>query len=317
VKALGSATSRHYVVIAESDLNDPRLVSATEAGGFGLEAQWSDDFHHALWTVLTGETTGYYADFGGMAKLATALREVFVYQGQYSSARKRNHGRPVLGLPGYRFLAFIQNHDQVGNRVKGERLSHMVDAERVKVAAALVLTAPFVPMLFQGEEFAATTPFQYFTDHDPEMGRLVSEGRTKEFAAFGWSPDEIPDPQDIATFERSKLNWREIAEPAHAGVLEWYRRLIAIRRSHCSLTDGQLREVEVRFDEDAQWLSMRHGRIAVVCNLGRSAASIELPGKWQVLLASQESIRRKRGGAGNTQVTLPPSSVAVLEEVEE
>ncbi|MGI8770947.1 MAG: malto-oligosyltrehalose trehalohydrolase [Acidobacteriaceae bacterium] len=309
VKALGSATGRHYVVIAESDLNDPRLVSATEAGGYGLDAQWSDDFHHALWTVLTGETIGYYQDFGGMADLARALREVFVYQGQYAPYRRRNHGRPVLGLPGYRFLGFIQNHDQIGNRAQGERLGHVVDIGRVKIAAALVLTSPFVPMLFAGEEFAASTPFQYFTDHhDPEMGRLVSEGRKKEFAAFGWKPDDVPDPQDKATFDRSKLNWSEITEQPHAEVLEWHRRLIALRRSHRSLTDGRMHRVDVRFDEQSQWLVVRRGQILVACNFGNDAALIELPDSCKVLLASGAAATHLTGA----QLSLPSETVAVL-----
>ncbi len=171
VRGLSNHTGKKYVVIAESDLNDPRLVRAREAGGYGLDAQWSDDFHHALWTVLTLETAGYYADFGSIADLAKAITEVFVYQGQYSEHRRREHGRPVGALPANRFLGYIQNHDQVGNRAQGERLSHLVDVGRVKIAAAMVLLGPFVPMLFAGEEFAASTPFQYFTDfHDKELG---------------------------------------------------------------------------------------------------------------------------------------------------
>ncbi len=308
VKALSSNTGRHYVVIAESDLNDPRLVSATEANGYGLDAQWSDDFHHALWSVLTGETTGYYQDFAGIADLAKALREVFVYQGQYARHRRRNHGRPVLGLPGYRFLGFIQNHDQIGNRAQGERLNHLVNLGRVKIAAALVLTSPFVPMLFEGEEFAASTPFQYFTDHhDAEMGRLVSEGRKREFAAFGWKPEDVPDPQQKETFERSKLKWNEITQPPHAEVLAWHKELIALRRSHRSLTDGQMHRVEVRFDEQAQWLTLRRGEIFVACNFGGDPATLDLPFSSGLLLASEAAIRISAG-----RITLPPASVAIL-----
>ncbi len=308
VKALGSHTGQTYVVIAESDLNDPRLVKAKEAGGYGLDAQWSDDFHHALWTTLTGEQSGYYEDFHGIRDLAKTLREVFVYQGQYAPNRQRNHGRPVVGLPGYRFLGYIQNHDQVGNRAKGERLGHLVDAGRVKIAAALVLTAPFVPMLFEGEEFAASSPFQYFTDHhDPEMGRLVSEGRKKEFAAFGWEPDEIPDPQDEATFLRSKLPWEEITEQPHADILDWYKQLIRLRWERLSLTDGDLSNTEVRFDEAASWLSMRRGEIEVVCNVGEAKATVDVPSGSRILLASSNDLK-----LNGQQLQLPPSSVAVL-----
>ncbi len=156
VRALEAHTGRDYVVIAESDLNDPRLVTAREAGGYGMDAQWSDDFHHALVTVLCAGGGGYYSDFGSLADLAKSLREVFVYDGRYSKYRDRVHGRPVRGLPGWRFLGFSQNHDQVGNRAKGERLAHLVSTGRAKIAAALVLTAPFVPMIFQGEEWAAS-----------------------------------------------------------------------------------------------------------------------------------------------------------------
>ncbi len=309
VKELGTTNGRHYVVIAESDLNDPRLVSAKEAGGYGLEAQWSDDFHHALWSVLTGETTGYYKDFGSIADLAKTLREVFVYSGQYSDFRKRNHGRPVVGLPGYRFLGYIQNHDQVGNRATGERLGHQVDAGRLKIAAAVVLTAPFVPMLFEGEEFAASTPFQYFTDHhDPEMGRLVSEGRKKEFAAFGWKPEDVPDPQEAATFLRSKLNWSEITEPPHAEILEWHKRLIALRRSRIRLTDGNLQTVDVHFDENAKWLSMTRGDLEVSFNLGEGPVRITLPAAKTLLLSSDAAV-----AFNGNEVTLPPSTVAILE----
>ena len=177
-----------------------------------MDAEWSDDFHHALVTVLTGDRSGYYSDFGSIADLAKSLKSVFVYDGIYAPHRDRIQGRPVEGLPAWRFLGYAQNHDQVGNRAKGERLCHLVNEGRAKIAAALVITAPFVPMLFQGEEWAASSPFQYFTDHEAELGKLVSEGRKKEFAAFGWNPDEIPDPQDEQTFLRSKLNWNEQAQ---------------------------------------------------------------------------------------------------------
>jgi maltooligosyltrehalose trehalohydrolase len=211
-------------------LNDPRIVKAEEAGGYGLDAQWSDDFHHALFSVISGEREGYYADFGSLAALAKSLRCVFVYDGNYSEYRGRNHGRQVVGLSGHRFVGFVQNHDQVGNRAQGERVSHEAGVGRAKIAAALVLTAPFVPMLFQGEEFGASAPFLYFTDYDdPELGRAISEGRKKEFVAFGWSPDQIPDPQAEQTFTSSKLNWSELSEQPHASLLQWHKDLIRLR----------------------------------------------------------------------------------------
>src|SRR5579872_873033 len=256
VHALQAETGRRYVVIAESDLNDPRLVTAPEAGGYDMDAQWSDDFHHALVTALSGDRSGYYTDFGELGQIAKALRDVYVYDGRYSPHRDRVHGKPVRGLPGWRFLGFAQNHDQVGNRAKGERLSHIVSFGRAKIAAAMVMTAPFVPMIFQGEEWAASSPFQFFTNHDPELGRLVSEGRKKEFARSGWKPAEVPDPQAPETYQRSQLNWDERRSGCHAEMLEWYRRLIALRRSTPDLLDGDLSCVQVRCSESERWLAM-------------------------------------------------------------
>ncbi len=231
VEALSTKVGRPLWVIAESDLNDPRLVRSREAGGYGLHAQWSDDFHHALHVALTGERTGYYEDFEE-ADLATAQRDVYVYAGRHSVSRGRRHGRPVGALPRSRFVVYAQNHDQIGNRARGERLCHLVPPDKVTRAAELVLTSPFVPMLFQGEEWGATSPFQYFTDHhDPVLGAAVSEGRRREFAAFGWAPADVPDPQDPATFERSKLDWTELGREPHAGILARHRELIARRRS--------------------------------------------------------------------------------------
>jgi maltooligosyltrehalose trehalohydrolase len=306
------------VVIAESDLNDPRLVTAREAGGYGLDAQWSDDFHHALWSVLTGETRGYYQDFaeiegvGPIAHLAKAIKEVFVYQGQYSPHRRRNHGRPVVALPADRYLGFIQNHDQVGNRAQGDRLSHLVDIGRAKIGAAMVLLAPFVPMLFAGEEFAASSPFLYFTDfQDKELGRLVSEGRRREFVAFGWSPEEVPDPQEEETFLRSKLRWEEVGHGAHAEMLEWYRRLIALRRQESALTRGDLRDVRVRFDEAQKWLWMGRGPIEVVFNAGTSEITLPIARTYETVLASSPEIVCK-----GEDLRLPAGSVVILRDPE-
>ena len=307
VHALEAETGRDLVVIAESDLNDPRLVTAPEAGGYGMDAQWSDDFHHALFTVLTGERGGYYRDFGTLADLAKALREVFVYDGRYSPYRDRMHGRPVQGLPGWRFLGYSQNHDQVGNRAQGERLEHLAGLGRAKIAAALELTAPFVPMIFQGEEWAATAPFQYFTDHDAELGRLVSEGRKQEFAAFGWDPAEVPDPQARATWDRSKLNWAERTQGEHAEMLEWYRRLIALRRATPALLDGDLRAVNVRFNEAERWLAMERGEVTVAFSLAEKPVTLEARDGSKLALASDAGVSLREG-----KLTLPPDAVAVV-----
>lgn len=311
VRVLESRLAKNFVVIAESDLNDPRLVNAKEGGGFGLDAQWSDDFHHALFTVLTGENQGYYEDFGSLTDLAKALEEVFVYSGNYSGFRRRNHGRPVVGLSGNRFLGYLQNHDQVGNRAKGDRLGHLVGLGRAKIAAALVLTSPFIPLLFQGEEFGASAPFQYFTDHeDAELGRMVSQGRKREFAAFGWSPSEVPDPQDEATFERSKLKWSELETSPHAELFEWYKRLIRLRRSLNDLEGGNLRAVRVRYDEQAEWLVMERGRVRVACNFAPGRAVLSIGGGVNLVAASDPSVTLLA-----SEIELAPDSVAILEAI--
>jgi maltooligosyltrehalose trehalohydrolase len=299
-----------FVLIAESDLNDPRVVRPREAGGYGMDAQWSDDFHHALFTLLhvEGEGKGYYHDFGSFEKLVKSLTHVFVYDGEFSRFRNRRHGRPVEGLSGHHFVGFIQNHDQVGNRATGERLEHIVGPDKARVAAGLVLTAPFVPLLFQGEEYAADTSFLYFADHeDPEMARAVSAGRKREFAAFGFDGDQIPDPEKRETFERSKQNWDELAEPAQTAMLEWFRRLIHFRRSSPSLNDGDLGHTIVRFDEKARWLSMRRGRVEVLCNLGDEPASFDVPEGFAVALASRDGIDPVEG-----KLTVPGVSLAIL-----
>ena len=290
VKELEAHLSRRLVLIAESDLNNPRVVTSREAGGYGIDAQWSDDFHHALHTVLTGERFGYYQDFGTLADLAKALRQAFVYDGRYSKFRHREHGRRPERLPGSRFLGYLQTHDQIGNRAKGERIGHSVSVGRLKIGAALVLCAPFIPMLFQGEEFAASAPFLYFTDHhDPEMGRAVSEGRRIEFAAFGWNYGEIPDPQDAATFAQSKLDWSEMEREPHRGILDWYGRLIALRKSLPDLSDGRLDKVETKFDEGGQWLLLRRSEIALACNFSREPRKMPLNVRSVLLASSNES----------------------------
>jgi maltooligosyltrehalose trehalohydrolase len=310
VAELEAQSGRHLALIAESDLNDPRVVRPWDVGGYGMRAQWSDDFHHALHTVLTGERDGYYADFGSLADLAKALERVFVYDGRYSAFRRRVHGRPATGLSGHSFLGYAQNHDQVGNRARGERSSHLLDVRRLKIAAALVLTAPFIPMLFQGEEWGASSPFLYFTDHkDPELGRAVTEGRRREFGQFAAHAEDVPDPQAPGTFERSKLVWAERSKEPHAALLDWHRRLIRLRDEVPGLSDGRLGRVKVAFDERARWLVVRRGELAVICNLAGSAqrvpASIGLD--TRLLLASDDPVRFT-----SDAVELPTDSVAVL-----
>jgi len=310
VRALEAHLGRRLVLIAESDLNDPGITRPPGLGGYGFDAQWNEDFHHALHAVLTGERSGYYADFGSLQALATALGEGFVYAGRYSRYRGRRHGRPATGLGGHGFVGCLQNHDQVGNRARGDRTSHLLGVGRLKAGAALVLTAPFVPMLFQGEEWGASTPFQYFTDHDdPEVGRAVREGRRREFVAFGWDPEQIPDPQSAATFDRSKLDWDEAHLAPHADLLQWHRDLIRLRREQRDLSDGRLDRVRTVFDEHAGWFVMERGAVTVACNLGDQPRRLPIGcGRPRDLLLSSD-----RGvGVRSQAIDLPPDSVGVL-----
>ncbi|GII04592.1 malto-oligosyltrehalose trehalohydrolase [Planobispora takensis] len=307
VEQLAAHVRRPLFLIAESDLNDPRFVRPREAGGYGVHAAWADEWHHALHAALTGETDGYYEDFGSLDLLAKALRQAWVYDGTWSPHRGRVHGRSPAGLPGHRFVVCTQNHDQVGNRARGERSSALMGEGRLRVAAALLLTAPFVPMLFQGEEWGATTPFLYFTDHeDPELGQAVSEGRRREFAVFGWEPEQVPDPQEAATFEQSRLDWTEVDKESQARLLAWYRELIALRRRIPALTDGRIDRVEAGHD-GAGLLSVERGPVLVAANLGASTRTLVACGR-RVLAVSDPGVR-----LSGDELTLPPDTVAILE----
>ena len=225
VDRLAVAVGRPLSLIAESDLNDPRMVTPRVAGGMGLTAQWSDDFHHALHATLTGEGQGYYSDFAaaGVGGLAKVLTGAFFHDGAWSSFRRRHHGRPVdtALLPGWKFLGYLQDHDQIGNRAVGDRISASLSPGLLAVGATIVLTSPFTPMLFMGEEWGASTPWQFFTSHpEPELGRATAEGRIGEFAEHGWDADVVPDPQDPETFTRSKLDWSELGKEPHARLLD-------------------------------------------------------------------------------------------------
>jgi maltooligosyltrehalose trehalohydrolase len=309
VDALSAHSGRHLVLIPESDLNDPRLLWSRERGGYQLDAQWSDDFHHALHTILTGEKTGYYSDFGKLEHLAKSLRSAYVYDGAFSEHRRRAHGRPAGELRGDRFLGYLQNHDQVGNRARGERSSQLMTPGRLKIGAALVLTSPFVPMLFQGEEWGASTPFCFFTSFpEPDLAKAVREGRRREFAAFGWNPEDVADPQARDTFLHSILNWPERVRAPHAEILDWHQRLIQLRRREPSLTDGDRAAVQTRFDEGQRWLTIERGPVVIACNFANEQRTLPLSGgTHQILLASEAAVRVFRG-----TITLPPESVAVL-----
>ncbi len=308
-KALEADLARPLVLIAESDLNEPRIVTSRDAGGFGIDAQWSDDFHHALFTALAGKPLGgYYSDFGAIEQLAKAVEKTFVFDGIYSKYRRRVHGKSAAHLPQSRFFGYIQNHDQVGNRAVGERVHETVGLDRAKIAAALVLTSPFIPMLFEGEEWAASSPFQYFADHeDPVLARLVSTGRKKEFEAFGWNPDQIPDPEKKETYERSRLNWNEVNEGQHAEMLAWYRELIALRRATPELNDSEPGKTRAECDPVTRWIVVERGDIQILCNLATETNLLPLSWRGEILLSSRKGVK-----AREDTLELPPATVVIV-----
>ncbi|HYO36026.1 MAG TPA: malto-oligosyltrehalose trehalohydrolase [Geodermatophilus sp.] len=313
VDRLSVAVGRPLTLIAESDLNDPRMVTPRAAGGTGIAAQWSDDFHHALFATLTGEDAGYYADFAaaGLSGVAKTLTGAFFHDGTWSSFRRRHHGRPVdtARLPGWAFLGYLQDHDQVGNRAVGDRISASLSPGLLGVGATLVLTSPFTPMLFMGEEWGASTPWQFFTSHtDPDIGRATAEGRKAEFAEHGWDADEVPDPQDPGTFTRSKLDWAEVGQEPHAHLLAVHRALIALRRAHPDLVDPDLSAVQVGWDDADRWLIVHRGSLRIVANLSGEAREVHLDVPAHDVLFASGELPTLSG----TTVTLPAESAAVL-----
>lgn len=269
-------------VIAESDLNDVRIVNPRSVGGYGVDAQWLDDFHHSLRTVLTGENRGYLADFGTLQDLRKAICEGFVYDGRYSRYRRRRHGSSSKGRPGRQFVAFIQNHDQIANASQGKRLSGLVSIEQQKLAAAVLLCSPYLPLLFMGQEYGETAPFLYFTSFDdPGIGEAVREGRRREFAAFQ-AGGEFADPQAPETFARSRLDWTLAEKPPHQALLRFHRDLLALRRRHACLSNCRKHLTRVEFHEQAKWLLMERAdpsgsRILLAANFSPSPQTVPVP----------------------------------------
>ena len=318
VRRQGKALRRTVLVIGESDLNDPKVVRPPKVGGYGLDGQWSDDLHHAIHAALTGETSGYYSDFGGLAPIATALSQRFVYDGKHSAHRKRKHGAPCLDVSGDRFVVCIQNHDQVGNRAFGERLSALLSFEKQKVAASLLLLAPYVPLLFMGEEYGEPRPFQYFVSHgDEKLVEAVRKGRREEFKSFGWG-DDVPDPQSEETFSESKLDRSVAMSGRHAQVRELYKALLELRRSEAALRPGEA-EVFAEADEARSVVTLRlqadeGNEVVSMFNLSDESSSMALPnqdsGDWQLIFSTNDARFGGRGddaSAANT-VSLAPWS---------
>jgi maltooligosyltrehalose trehalohydrolase len=307
-EALSAHLGRPLTLIAESDRNDPRLISPRAAGGYGLHGQWNDDLHHAIHTAVSGERQGYYADFGSLHCLAGTLRHGFFHAGTYSSFRGRTHGRPLdtRVTPASALLAYTCTHDQIGNRALGDRPSAYLTDGQLAVKAALALLSPYTPMLFMGEEWGARTPFQFFTSHpEPELAAAVAAGRKAEFAEHGWPATDIPDPQDPATFERSKLDWSEPAEPARARLLDCYRALLALRRSRADLTDPRLDRLTIDYDEQVRWIAIYRKETHLLCNLAPVPVTIAATGRPLLIWDPIEQ--------HDSHTTLPAHSFAVLD----
>jgi maltooligosyltrehalose trehalohydrolase len=318
---------RRIYLIAESNLNDARVIQPLEAAGYGFDAQWNDDFHHALHVLLTGEKTGYYRDFGELDHLAKAFREGFVYSGAYSAYRKRRHGNSSRDIPASRFVVFAQNHDQVGNRMRGDRLSCLVRFEALKLAAGTVILSPFVPLLFMGEEYGETAPFQYFTSHsDPSLVEAVRRGRQEEFAAFEW-PGDAPDPQAESSFLDCKLDLALRGREPHKTLWEFHQELIKLRQHRSALRQLSKQHTEVRALSPKRMLAVRRWSesedLVIAFNFGEGVNSISAiipPGSWRVELDSASQRWRGPGSrlgatwlsTGDAVLELNPESFAVL-----
>ncbi|MGX7677327.1 malto-oligosyltrehalose trehalohydrolase [Jatrophihabitans sp. DSM 45814] len=315
VAALSSARGRTMTLIAESDLNDPVMFTAREQGGYGLDGQWDDDVHHALHALLSGERQGYYSDFGSIATLAKVWTRAFFHDGTYSTFRGRKHGKPVdrERTPGFHFVVCLQNHDQVGNRACGDRLPEITPPGLLRVGAMLLLTSPFTPMLWMGEEWAASTRWPFFTSHpEPELAEATGKGRIAEFAEHGWDVSQMIDPQDPAAFEQAHLRWEELLTGQHASMLALYRELIRLRMTEPALRDPRLDRVQVDFDEEAQWLAIHRGPLLVVANLAAQAQAVPL-GASELLLSTADGNGCDESLAlSKDQILLPAQSAVIV-----
>ncbi len=329
VDALAERLGRPLTLIAESDLNDPVMITPRDAGGYGITAQWDDDYHHAAHVAVTGETHGYYEDFASLTALARVLRGGFFHAGTFSSFRGRIHGAPIdtNAIPAWRLVTFTQDHDQVGNRAAGDRPSQYLDEASLQLDAVLAVFTPFTPMLFMGQEWGASTPWQFFTSHpEPDLGRATAEGRLAEFERMGWDPDVVPDPQDPQTFTRSTLVWAEAGEGGHARLLDLYRRLIALRAATPEFAAGRFAD-RVEVDDEQRWLWFSVDGIVVALNFAAQPRVIPLPGAAagvgaaagagagaaadtdaaaELLLATADAVIR------DTALHLPPRSAAIV-----
>ncbi len=316
VEQYSETSGKKHYLIAESDLNDVKVIRPRDEYGFGCNAQWSDDFHHAMHTMLTQESDGYYSDFGGSEKLAGAIKNNFVYNGQYSPYRKRKHGNSPAAFPFDKFVQFIQNHDQVGNRAFGERLSELVPFEGLKLAAATLILSPSLPMLFMGEEFGEDNPFLYFVSFlDENLNQAVKEGRNKEFSSFNWDGD-IPDPHAETTFNKSKLDWNKIKNNSHKTLLAFYKDIIKKRKTIPALANYDRRDTFTKSFEELRLVTMERqknsGRLFAVMHFNEKKITTEFrfpSGVWKKILDSSD---KKWNGPGST---MPDMADDTLHEI--
>jgi maltooligosyltrehalose trehalohydrolase len=327
VHARAEALNRRIYMMAECDLNDARFIRTPELSGLGLDVHWNDDFHHALHCLLTGEADGYYQDYGTVGHLAKAFTDGFIYTGEYSLYRQRCRGSASRDLPACRFLVFCQNHDQVGNRVYGDRLGQLVSFEALKLAAGAVLLSPFIPLLFMGEEYGETAPFQYFVSHwDPDLIEAVRHGRKEEFAGFEWE-GEPPDPQGEETFKRSKINRELRHQGRHPALYEFYRELIRLRQEQPVLAQLSNDNLAASSFEPHQVLLVQRwageDEVGVIFHFGKSPVTLALPlpaGRWRKVLDSSEERWYGAGSSvpptvwseGEVSLTLPPQAVVMF-----
>ncbi|MDT4941647.1 MAG: maltooligosyltrehalose trehalohydrolase [Pseudonocardiales bacterium] len=290
VRALAAELGRPLTLIAESDLNDPKVITPRADGGWGLDAQWDDDVHHALHALLTGERQGYYCDFGSLPVLAKTFTRAFLHDGGYSTFRHKDWGAPIdpARHDGHQFVVCLQNHDQVGNRAVGDRLPELTTPGRLRIGAVLLLTSPFTPMLWMGEEWAASTRWPFFTSHpEPELAEATGKGRLAEFAGHGWDTSQMIDPQDPRAYESAILDWAEPQGGAHAEMLGLYRSLLALRAAEPELAAGNLVDVRVEYDEAAQWVVVHRGGFRIAVNLAADAQPLPVRGGDVVLATGQ------------------------------
>ena len=320
VAALSVAQARPLQLIAESDRADPQTIRGREAGGTGLDAQWADDLHHAIHTAITGEHDGYYVDYAGLPDVAEQYRRGFLYDGRYSVFRRRTVGAPLGEVPGYRLVTCIQNHDQIGNRAAGDRLTTLVEPEQVEVAMVLLCASPTTPMLFMGEEYGEINPFQYFTSHpEPELAEAVRNGRREEFSAFAaFTGTQVPDPQDPATFERSRLDWSAAETETGLARRQLWQRLLELRRIQPALGNGRRDLVAVLTVDDQHLAVVRRSEagsdVLVVANLGAEAWDLQLPdARWRQLLDTASARGEGASPYGDHALSIPARSASLWE----